>query len=213
MYDTDKKLIFTHPHKCGGTSIEGMLGFLELRKQQPLIASTKHASLEHHLTILSEQGINVEEFFKFSIIRNPWARSVSFYNHSKYKEYAYYVRQGKEHELPIYIKDARRMTFKEFVLKYYKEKFHSKRRTIPYMCVDGKFCLDYVIRLENFKEDLYNIKDRLQVDLTMSLPHLNNSDVFVDREHYSEYYDNETKDIINNLFEWDIKRFNYKFEQ
>lgn len=213
MYDIDKKIIFTHPHKCGGTSIEDMLGLLKLRKQHPSITSLKHASIEEHLKVLTSAGANTDEFFKFSIIRNPWDRSVSFYNHVKYKEYSYHIDRLQSKELPKYIEDARRMTFKEFVLQYYKKTFHSERRTIPFMCVNDEFCLDYVIKIENIKEDLYNIKDRLQIDLSENLPHLNDSSLFVDKKHYSEYYDNETKNIVTDLFEWDIKRFNYKFEQ
>ena len=45
MYDLNKKFIFTHPEKCGGTSVEELLGFLELRQKYPNIHTFKHASL------------------------------------------------------------------------------------------------------------------------------------------------------------------------
>lgn len=212
MYHIDKKLIFTHPHKCGGTSIEDSLGFLILREQYTSITPIKHASLEEHFKILTGKGLDTNQFFKFSIIRNPWDRAVSFYNHCKYKAHSSFVLQGKENELPRYVEDARQMTFKEYVLTNYKRTFNSDRNTKPYMLIQDNFCLDYVIKLENFKADISNINDKLGIDLSAGLPHLNNADKFLDRKHYSEYYDEETIDFIGNLFEWDIKTFDYKFE-
>ena len=212
MYNVDKKLIFTHPHKCGGTSIEDSLGFLVLREQYPSIEPIKHASLEEHLKILTGKGLDTNQFFKFSIIRNPWDRAVSFYNHCKYKEHFYLARQGRENELPVDVEDARQMTFKAYAFKYYTDNFNSDRNTKPYMLIQNNFCLDYVIKLENFKADISNINDKLGIDLSAGLPHLNNADKFLDRKHYSEYYDEETKDFIRDLFEWDIKTFDYKFE-
>jgi chondroitin 4-sulfotransferase 11 len=211
MYDLSKKFIFTHPPKCGGTSIEDLFGFLQLREKCPSVNTFKHASLKTHLTHLTNKGLEAESFLKFSIIRNPWDRAVSFYHHNKYKEYNYFTNEAINKEMPENVKDSRQMTFKEFVLKYYKNDFNSEVATKPYMCLQDKFSLDYVIRLENLKEDLLRIKDLLQIDLNCDIPHKNNADQFLTRMPYTEYYDSETKNIIGKLFEWDIETFEYKF--
>ena len=213
MYDLDKKIIFTHPPKCGGTSIEEMLGFLQLRNKYPNIHVFKHGSLEMHTDKVKTKGFDSNVFFKFSIIRNPWSRSVSFYNHVRYKAYYYYYYSNKAThlEIPMYVKDSRNMTFKEFVFKYYKNDFNSNVVTKPYMFLNDKFSLDYVIRLENLKEDFYLIHDKFKIDKDLHIPHLNNSDKYIERVDYKQYYDEETKNFIETLFKWDIETFKYTY--
>lgn len=211
MYDLDKKIIFTHPPKCGGTSIEEMLGFLQLRNKHPNIHVFKHGSLEMHCKKIKEKGFDDNEFFKFSIIRNPWSRAVSFYNHVKYKEYDYFVNKLNSVEFPNYIKDSRQLTFKEFVFKRFKHDFNSEVVTKPYMCLYKEFSLDYIIRLEHLKQDFSSIRDRLHIDSNIDIPHLHNSDKYVERVDYKQYYDEETKNFIETLFKWDIETFDYTF--
>lgn len=209
MLDLNKKFIFTHPPKCGGTSIEDLIGYLKLRAKCPDLRFLKHASLEMHFDILKHNGVIIDDFFKFTIIRNPWDRAVSYYNHVKYKEHEYRIRNNKI--IPECFKSAPYLSFKEYIFKEYKDLFSSDIVTKPYMFFQDKFCIDYVIRLENLKEDLYNIKDKIQIDLSNGIPHLNNSNQFVDKKNYKNYYDEETKIFIQDLFKWDIETFGYKF--
>jgi len=211
MYDLNKKFIFTHPEKCGGTSIEDLLGFLKLREKYPNVHTFKHAPLKAHIEKLIEKDIEIKDFFKFSIIRNPWDRAVSFYNHIKYKEYDYYTVEKPHLQTPDYVIDATIMTFKQYVVKYYKNDFNSEKVTKPYMFFQDKFSLDYVIRLEHLEEDLFNIKDKLKIDLSCGVPQVNNIEKFTTRIPYADYYDKETKNIIGKLFEWDIDNFGYTF--
>ena len=211
MYDINKKFIFTHPPKCGGTSIEELVGFLVLRDRFPSAAPFKHASLETHIQKLKEKKVPIEDIFKVSIIRNPWDRVVSFYNHNKHKAYDFYTNEQPNKPLPQEVVDARELTFNQFVYKHCKHNFNSNTVTTPYMFADNKFFMDYVIRLEHIEEDLSKIKDVIQIDLSGGVPHRNDTDQFTARKPYSEYFDQKTKNYITQLFEWDIKTFNYKF--
>lgn len=213
MYDLNKKFIFTHPPKCAGTSLEDLLGFLSLRNKNPEIDVFKHASLEVHLNELKNKNVNLEDFFKFSIIRNPWDRAVSYYNHIKFKAYESWLTEGNsKKEMPEHIKSARTLTFKQFIFRQVEANFNSEVSTKPYMFVQNEFDLDYVIRLEHLKEDFFEIKDKLGIDSDANIPHKNNSEIFLPRKPYAEYYDTETKELIEACFEWDIKTFKYKFE-
>jgi chondroitin 4-sulfotransferase 11 len=211
VYDLNKKFIFTHPPKCGGTSIENIIGFLELRNEYPNIHAYKHASLKMHIDKLAEKNLQLKDFFKFSIIRNPWDRAVSFYNHIKHKEYDYYTIKRPDKEMPKYVHDSSVMSFKEYVCKYYRNDFNSRVSTIPYMFFQNEFFLDYVIRLEHIEKDILHIKDKLQIDLSCGVPQVNNIEKFTTRIPYADYYDKETKNIIGKLFEWDINKFGYTF--
>jgi hypothetical protein len=214
MYDLDKKIIFTHPKKCGGTSVEKLLGFLDLRLQFPSVKPFKHASLSEHINKLTDKNINTDDFLKFSIIRNPWDRAVSFYNHYKYRQYDFVIQQQKEEAnipMPEAAEDARRLSFKDFIFKHFAHNFNSNVSTIPYMFFDGKYYMDYVIRLESIKKDLHDLQRKLQIDLRSGVPHHNNNDEFISRIPYQDYYDFETKNLIKRAFDWDIKTFNYIF--
>jgi hypothetical protein len=216
MYDLTKKIIFTHPHKCGGTSIEDLLGFLKLRDKFPSIRPFKHATLSTHIEKLQEKNINLDGFFKFAIIRNPWARVVSFYEHHKHRAYDFYVTQQATNPtpppVPKVVADARTLTFKQFVFKYCRHDFNSDSVTKPFMFFNNEFFLDYVIRLEKIEEDINTIGDKLQINLSCGIPHRNDSIEFAPRIHYTDYYDHKAKTYIKEKFEWDIKTFNYSFD-
>jgi chondroitin 4-sulfotransferase 11 len=212
MYDLNKKFIFTHPPKCGGTSIESILGFLALRETYPQVHAFKHGSLEMHVDTIKLKNFSEDEFFKFSIIRNPWDRAVSFYNHNKYKEFNYYANEAKDKEIPKHVKDSKEITFKQFAFKYFKINFNSDVVTKPFMFLQEKFSLDHVLKLESINDGLFSIKDKLKINSDLNIPHLNNTDEYTIRENYQKYYDNETKYLIQDLFKWDIETFGYKFD-
>jgi hypothetical protein len=210
MYDLKKNIIFTHPPKCGGTSIEKLLGYLDERRENPEIGFLKHASLKRHVEEVSKTH-EIDCFFKFSIVRNPWDRAVSYYNHVKYKAYEYYKENvGKVPPEGVY--EARKLNFKEFIFKYYKTSFNSDKVTKPFMLLDGKLSVDKVIRLEFLEKDFLEIKDRLGIEDDYIMPHLNDSRIFLEKRSYKEYYDEESKNLIEYLFKWDIVEFNYSFD-
>lgn len=64
----DKKAIFVHIPKCAGISLNrAIFGNL----------AGGHRTLEEYLTVFEPKCIN--EYFKFTIVRNPWDRLVSAY--------------------------------------------------------------------------------------------------------------------------------------
>ena len=92
-------------------------------------------------------------------------------------------------------------TFQDFVLN----KLHNttfKRRMSDYV---GKNT--HVIRFENLKKEFTFIQDYVKV--YEPLGHIGKSK----RTHYSEYYDNETREYVSKMYSKDVERFNYKFEE
>ena len=52
MYDLNKKIIFTHPPKCAGTTIEDLFDWIPKESDTQGIANYKkirHSSLEEHI--------------------------------------------------------------------------------------------------------------------------------------------------------------------
>lgn len=77
-----KKFIFCHHGKCAGTSIKNALkeSLPKLRKEmRPTISG--HLSLKEMYDLIREHGNNPKDYLKFTVVRNPWDRIVSWYYH------------------------------------------------------------------------------------------------------------------------------------
>ena len=88
MIDLQKKIIFIHPRKTGGTTIESAFGWHprcyrnETKKEkdpkQTWFLKFKHASLTQHINTIESLGYKESDFFKFACIRNPWDLMVRY---------------------------------------------------------------------------------------------------------------------------------------
>ena len=73
----------------------------------------------------------------------------------------------------------------------------------------GRVNLNFIGKFENLQEDFDKLCDKIgkkRVKL-LEAKKLNK------RPHYSSFYDDESISIIERLYEDDIKRFNYKYEE
>ena len=66
--------------------------------------------------------------------------------------------------------------------------------------------MDYVGRMENMEQDFAYVATRL--GCTRRLRSVNT----VNHQHYSNYYDAETRDIVKRVYIKDIQLFGYDYE-
>lgn len=145
-------------------------------------------------------------YFKFSIARNPWERTLSrfFWNHRN--DPALEPRKRFYHYLGIPFDDmaTARKAFARFIRE---EKWDTNDR---FYIIDGKLCMDYVIRYENLADDLLEVCKQVGLP-KLELPRLK-SGMRKRDHHYSEYYDDQTRAQVASRHKYDIDLFGYRFE-
>ncbi len=143
-----------------------------------------------------------DKLFTFTVVRNPWDRTHSLFRYLQ--------------------KDNRFLgwSFREYITtleKCYKKKekpfrHHSIRYGAYDYIVgeDGEIIVDYIARYETRDEDLLKISSRLGIE---ELGKLSIQKCSPKDRHYSEFYDEKTRDIIYRVYSKDIELFGYEFEK
>jgi hypothetical protein len=72
----------------------------------------------------------------------------------------------------------------------------------------GDIIVDFVGKYENLERDVSTVLKALQLE-SLPLPHVNKSQ----HKHYSEYYTEETKNLIAERYSRDIQFLGYQFER
>lgn len=232
MLSHEYKCIFVHVPKVAGQSIEHVLldlhGLTWDERAPLLLRQNSDASLGPprlaHLKASEYVSCGYitqklfDSYFKFAFVRNPWSRLVSIYKYMGYSE---------------------DMPFKKFVFDEILEKGCGANRWFiepqhEYVFNDkGEQLVDFIGRFEDLQGGFDFVCNQLKIAPT-TLPHVNHT--FSDKSlmlslkgfvksispihkkydlpgHYSEYYDSETRDLMNRLYAKDIDAFGYVFNE
>lgn len=137
----------------------------------------------------------------FTVVCNPWYRIADGYLGLKRKK-----EEGVD--LPFF-KYVKLETFEDFVKDLTNTKFENFWFNLSTPQKDwvirNEHKVDYIIRLENVEEDLRPLKLYFLEDRSV---HFYTDPLAFD---YRSMYNEETKNIIRNLFLQDIEYFNYEF--
>jgi len=193
MINFKKKYLYVHIPKTGGKSVEQLLF-----GQKPFNGSSNHRGLKTKLRKLKRRGFDKDDFFKFSFVRNPWDLIVSVF---------FYTKQDKKFSsLTDWLKQGIFNNGKYFLppcMNRHWTTYLSGR----WLLDNGEIGVDFIGKLENFQEDLDTVCDRIGVP-RQKAPHLNKSK----HKHYTEYYDDDSRDIIAKLYAKEIDYFKYEFD-
>ena len=230
----EHECVFIHIPKNAGQSIESVfLGLVNLTwaaraplllraNTDPKAGPPRLAHLKAHEYVgcghLAQEQFT--RYFKFAFVRNPWDRMVSIYKYMG-------LRKG--------------LSFKEFLMGEFKSDIWKNRHwfvgpQVGFICSpSGELMVDFLGRFEKLQEDFQVVCQRLGLP-ALELPHVNQSKgvklgtalkqalrkkigVFFGAEgptvyrNYEDYYDEESKEFVAQLYANDIERFGYHFRR
>ncbi|MGX2039760.1 sulfotransferase family 2 domain-containing protein [Methylocaldum sp. MU1018] len=192
-----KKCIFVHIPKCAGIAIAHSL----------FGSAVPHSTITDYQIMFGSEIFN--RYFKFTIVRNPWSRLVSAFNFIKAGGFdSYDAMWSRKHMAQFH-------SFDEFVkyLDVHRDYLRWPHFFPQYRWLvtpTGKVPLDYIGRLENINEAIETISSELKLG-EVGLKKMNSS-VSPEKKHYSEYYTENTKKIVHELYKKDIRLLGYQFE-
>jgi hypothetical protein len=200
---TSPPMTFIHLKKTGGSSVQDWL--LDNLPKESRQRFSKHGDLQYAQKEFNNLG------FTFSIIRNPFAREVSWY--------FYMIQKAKKRLEKIKPKLIKNTTLSEKLKQEhnycnhvvnvleplgFKNYVMNRPHLLPqYKQIKG---IDCVIKLENLEEEFKIIQDRLQI--YTPLLHKNKSN----HKNYLSYYDEELRDFVYKKHKDDFDAYNYSFD-
>lgn len=231
MISDEFKCIFVHINKTAGSSIEVFFG--EYPRAQHVV-TTK---------CIEEYGRKKwNKYFKFSVVRNPWDRLLSWYLWVERDRFLYdwststpfqgynvpyeWGMHGGHPEVKIDWYKSLKPNFQNFVssIKSTKDKTDFNLVEGKHNASKGKWVASQLTWLKNSKgkmpmdfiarfENIENDFKKICQRLNLEEDPLPKAKVLRNRPHYSFFYDNKTKERVNKLYSDDIEYFNYEFEE
>jgi hypothetical protein len=195
------KCIFIHIPRCAGTSMEVSIHGGPYKKDGH---KYKHLTSAYAKILYKDYWA---DYFKFSFVRNPWDRIFSL---TKFPNF--YGCEMKDGQVNI----------KNYITKFPLMEIDPRtdckvdhNKIVLENCIYRNILseeIDFIGRFENIEEDWAFVSDMLKE----KPPELTNFHVtkrpdYKKKKHYTEYYDDEAREIVAERYEKDIEYFGYKF--
>jgi hypothetical protein len=211
LISQNRRFIFVHVQKTGGTSLEQVL---RRASRDVAVWHGRHGHARAGWAELGQEGW--QRYFSFAFVRNPWDRLVSWYA---------MIRQRIDALSPA--ERRRRQPFRTEIFNYVLHNSHDFEsfldnctatifdrgcdksflfNQLDYLSApSGEMLVDFVGRYERFDEDAAQVLEWIGIDAR--LPRLNPSR----HGHYRDYYTPRTRDLIAHRYARDIAHFGYEF--
>ena len=177
-----RNIIFVKKPHCAGTSFQKLLEDNdEYIEKIRLIFSGQLRKLKE------KYPDSFVKAFKFAIIRNPWDKFISSWKHSDLRNSSI---ESLLNNLPT---DKRRW-------------WHIVNTQTKILFDDNELMVDHLIRFENLENELGKLFEKLGLP-PVKFPHKNKTK----HKPYWEYYTDETRKKVEELFKEDIEAFGYTF--
>lgn len=188
----EKNILYIVNHKVANTSIVKLLK-------------------KYGYTNRSFQSIDIAKLnYSFTFVRNPYERLISRYSHicrnmdDITSKVPWYIQRHFSKSTPVQKENFKFKDFVKFTLNVFDdhwepqvEKFQKQGLTLD--------AIDYIGKFENLQNDFEAVCEKIGIP-KQTLPHENKSN----HNHYTEYYDDETRGIVARRYKKDFESFGYK---
>lgn len=215
----EAKVIWQRVGKCASCSIKEHLD----THTSDLKVFEKKSQLKH----IKKDCFN--EYYKFMFVRNPYERLVSAYrNKIEHKQPGQKIHAGRMVE--EWLKEG--ISFSTFIERITSSEdiLITNSHWRPYWKFKETFGheFDFIGKVENFDTDFSTVCNSIGIP-SKNIPHKNMSlkgkkawerrkkelklnVPIIKPYHYSEYYTDETRDLVKKTYAEDLKDFNYSYE-
>ena len=198
FYWNKEKIVFVHVPKAAGTSINKALYGRTLGHYTALQIKSAFPNL-------------YENAFVFSLGRNPWSQVLSAYR---------FAKQGATDSMgisnPSYYQRYEFRSFESFLFEWLvfqdlKEIDFVFRPQYSFLCGDGNYdvIVDYVGKVENIVEAASKIKEFTGRSIKLNRENVTRGKV----EYQKHYKDNDSVNVIRDIYANDIEIFGYSFDE
>lgn len=174
------------------------MGFVDDHHNKYQTDGLQHLFATH---IRTEVGADIfARYFKFTFVRNPWDKAVSQFmfmskiKREKLRNFAG-MRQGDDFKRYLELIARTTHVHWEPQIKFLRDS-------------NGDWLVDYIGRYENFSGSAAHVLRSVGLVAT-AIPHENRSN----RGPYQEYYDDESREMVAQLYADDIEAFGYHYDR
>jgi len=191
MFNPKKDVLFLRNHKCASSTCQKILEKHfpikggERGKEMPWI----HADANSWKKYIEEKKLKGKYLITLTTVRNPWDRMVSLFFYEGYHSKTY----GKD-GFKNFIKTVKYHTFPNFIFDK-----------------NGNRMVDIVIKIEELDNLFEIISKLLEIKLNKKDLNIKLNSSSRPNKTYREYYDDETKKIVQEMFKYEIEYFSYIF--
>tara|TARA_R100001015_G_C4606670_1_gene161731 strand:+ start:182 stop:799 length:618 start_codon:yes stop_codon:yes gene_type:complete len=199
-----EKIIFCHISKNAGQTVHKIM-----REIGDLQIDDRHYNLFQIKQILKDDNF-FDKCKKFCVVRNPWDRMVStYFFRKKMKEFDFGPIKQWDLDFNSWVKYIYSDEYKKLKLMAQgtlnNVRYHYGN-SIDWIKDRNSIIMDCkVIRFENIETELKDLFNELGYEINISK---NNS---TSHKPYQNYYNEESKKLVEKNFNKDINIFNYKF--
>lgn len=202
------RVLFVHVPKTGGSTVD-LIFDREVDDARKVKGASRHFTYGELLDLEPQ----LEDYWSFGFVRNPWARMVSWWAMTV----DVYNRAERGHERASYkVENLRqiwgplgeyRQDFPTFVLEGTAKVERLRVPQMQRLSANGRGEVDFIGKVENFAHDVNVIREKLGLDPVEELPRRNRSK----HGHYTDYYDDRSRERVAELYAMDIEAFGYTF--
>ena len=209
-------VFLAYPRTASKSVREVLDPFSDIRGVHPTRTGRKHPFAQHMPAreakqVFDQMGWDWFGYRSFCVVRNPYTRVVSLYHHRQSMRTRRAPGLAPIPRLKALVKYRleRPLSFKAYVLSIDR----SRGMMMPmydFIHDDAGNCLvTDVLKYEELADQLPAYVQRLGIQIKAEeIPVLGASGI----QSYKEYYDAETRDYVENLYQYEIERFGYSFE-